>query len=67
MFVAARKTTRRFFVSAVRHLNWVNFGDIPMSSFRHGMPEPRFTWKSPDASLQAWMPAIPAGMTDALA
>jgi hypothetical protein len=35
-----------------------------VSSFRHGVPEPRFTWMSPEASLRAWMPAIHAGMTD---
>jgi hypothetical protein len=30
------------------------------------LPGPRFTWMSPDASLRTWMPAVHAGMTDAM-
>jgi hypothetical protein len=36
-----------------------------ISSFQHGVLEPRLTWMSADASLLAWMPAIHAGMTGA--
>jgi hypothetical protein len=45
MFVAARNVTRRFFgVRLFTTLNWVNFGECSsVSSFRHGVPEPRFT------------------------
>ena len=47
--------------------NLVNFGEnSSVSSFRHGVPEPSLTWMSPDASLRAWMPAVHAGMTDAV-
>jgi hypothetical protein len=68
MFVVARQITRRFRCAAVRHpSNLVNFGEYSsMSSFRHGVPEPRFTWMSPDASLRTGMLAVHAGMTDAL-
>jgi hypothetical protein len=37
-----------------------------VSSCRHGVPEPRFTWMHPAASLRVWMPAVHAGMTDAV-
>jgi hypothetical protein len=68
MCVAARKVTRQFFgVRLFATLNLFNFGEYSaMSSFRHGLPEPRFTWMSPDASLRTWMPAVHAGMTDAM-
>ena len=69
MFVVARQITRRFFgVRLFRHAsNLVNFGEYSsISSFRHGVPEPRLTWMCPDASLRTWMPAVHAGMTDAM-
>jgi hypothetical protein len=68
MFVATRKVTRRIFgVRLFATLNLVNFDEYSsMSSFRHGLPEPRFTWISPDAFLRTWMPAVHAGITDAM-
>jgi hypothetical protein len=57
MFVVTRKITRDGF-------SVFAFTSVP--SFRHGVPEPRFTWMSPEASLRAWMPAVHAGMTDAV-
>jgi len=68
MFVTACKVTRGFFgVRLFATLNLVNFSEYSsMSSFRHGVPEPWFTWMSPDASLRTWMPAVHAGMTDAM-
>jgi hypothetical protein len=67
MFVIARKVTRLLFgVRLFATLVLVNFSEYSsMSSFRHGVPEPRFTWMSADASLRTWMPAVHAGMTDA--
>jgi hypothetical protein len=66
-FVAARKVTRRFFgVRLFATLSFVNFGEYSSMSFRHGLREPRFTRMFPDASLRTWMPAVHAGMTDAM-
>ena len=38
----------------------------PCLSFQHGVLESKSTWTSPEASMQTWMPAIHASMTNAI-
>jgi hypothetical protein len=69
MFVVARQIARRFF--GVRLFATPQIGQpwrkySSMSSFRHGVPEPQVNMDVSDASLRTWMPAVHAGMTDAI-